>query len=212
VAPPVFADRADAGRQLADLLVELRGPDTVVVGLPRGGVLVAAEVAAALGAGLDVILVRKLGVPVQPELALGAIGEGGVRVLNHDVVRHAGVNESDIAVVEQRERVELERRAAEYRGDRPPLDLEHRTVIVVDDGIATGATARAACAVARAKGAARVVLAVPVAPFGWAERLGDAADAFVAVHAPRRFSGVGEFYADFRQTSDAEVTAAISPV
>ena len=210
MTPPVFTDRADAGRQLADLLLGLRGPDTVVAGLPRGGVLVAAEVAGALGAPLDVILVRKLGVPVHPELAMGAIGEGGVRVLNHDVVRHAGVSESEIAAVERSERAELDRRAAEFRGGRPPRNLAGRTVVVVDDGIATGATARAACAVARAQRAARVVLAVPVAPFDWTEELRDAADEFVAVHTPRRFGGVGEFYADFRQTTDREVTAALS--
>jgi putative phosphoribosyl transferase len=210
VAPPVFVDRADAGRQLAGLLLGLRGPQTIVVGLPRGGVVVAAEVAAALEVPLDVILVRKLGLPVHPELAMGAIGEGGVRVLNPDVVTHAGVSDAEVEAVARRERLELERRATEYRGGRPPRDLHAHTVVVVDDGIATGATARAACAVARAQGAARVVLAVPVAPSGWTDELRGAADEFVAVHAPRRFGGVGEFYSDFRQTTDGEVIAALS--
>src|SRR6185295_9028441 len=131
---------------------------------PRGGVVVAFEVARALGAPLDVIVVRKLGVPIQPELAMGAIGEGTTRVLDHAVLRAAGVTAEQLEVVEAAERIELDRRAQRFRAARPRLDLTGRTVLVVDDGIATGSTARAACQVARAEGAARVVLAVPVAP------------------------------------------------
>ena len=152
-----------AGR-LASRLQFLRSEDVVVLGLPRGGVPVAAEVARALGAPLDVILVRKLGVPAQPELGLGAIGESAARVINPEVVRYAHVSEAEIAQVEQKERAELQRRAQRFRGDVPHEPLAGRTAVIVDDGIATGSTARAACQVARALGAATVVLAVPVAP------------------------------------------------
>lgn len=211
---PVFADRVDAGRGLAAVLADQVAPElgqrALALGLPRGGVPVAAEVARTLGLPLDVILVRKLGVPGHEELAMGAIGEDGVRVLNDDVVRHAGVTEAVLERVERRERTELERRARVYRGAAPRRDLTGRTVIVVDDGVATGATARAACAVARAHGAARIVLATPVAPLGWEHDVAGAADRFVAVHTPVGFGGVGQYYADFRQTSDAEVVATLA--
>ncbi|MFF7459038.1 phosphoribosyltransferase family protein [Kitasatospora sp. NPDC008115] len=200
-----FTDRTDAGRRLAALLDHLRGPGTVVVALPRGGVPVAAEVAASLGAPLDICVIRKLGVPYQPELGMGAIGEDGVRVINDQVLRPAGVTPEQLAAVEVRERAELERRARRYRGGRPPEDLRGRTVVVVDDGIATGSTARAACLIVRARGAARVVLAVPVAPRDWTERLGTVADELVCVGTPSPFFAIGEFYADFSQTGDAEV-------
>jgi putative phosphoribosyl transferase len=204
-----FADRVDAGRRLAAKLGRLQGEDLVVVGLPRGGVPVALEVARALDAPLDVIVVRKLGVPFQPELGMGAIGEGGVRVLNAGVVRLARVSSDELAAVEQRERVELERRARRFRGDRLPVRLDGKTVVVVDDGIATGSTARAACQVARAQGASRIVLAVPVAPPDWTDRLAGDADEFVCVDTPEPFFGVGQFYADFSQTTDDEVTACL---
>ncbi|WP_328954147.1 phosphoribosyltransferase family protein [Kitasatospora purpeofusca] len=200
-----FTDRTDAGHRLAARLAHLRGPGTVVVALPRGGVPVAAEVAAALAAPLDICVIRKLGVPYQPELGMGAIGEDGVRVLNEQVLRPARVTPGQLAAVEARERAELERRARRYRGDRPPVDLRGRTVVVVDDGVATGSTARAACLIVRARGARRVVLAVPVAPEDWTERLGDVADELVAVGTPSPFFAIGEFYADFSQTGDAEV-------
>ena len=199
-----FVDRREAGRRLAERLIFLRGEDAVVLGLPRGGVPVAFEVARALGAPLDVILVRKLGVPFQPELAMGAIGEGGVRVVNSDVVRSAGVTPSEITEVEQREQAELDRRARRYRGDRPRVRLSGRTAVVVDDGIATGSTARAACQVARAQGAARVVLAVPVAPTSTVEELGRDAEV-VCVESHDDFWAIGQFYRDFTQTSDGEV-------
>jgi putative phosphoribosyl transferase len=201
----VFADRADAGRRLARRLEHLRGEPVVVLGLPRGGVAVAFEVAAGLQAPLDVIVVRKLGVPFQPELGMGAIGEDGVRVVNDEVVRMAGVSVDEIAAVESRERAELERRAQRFRGERPRVPLEGRTAVVVDDGIATGSTARAACQVARAHGAARVVLAVPVAPPGWEARIGNAADEFVCLATPESFFAIGQFYDNFAQTSDDEV-------
>ncbi|MFF7991397.1 phosphoribosyltransferase family protein [Kitasatospora xanthocidica] len=200
-----FADRADAGRRLAARLGHPGGPDTVVVALPRGGVPVAAEVAEALDAPLDICVIRKLGVPYQPELGMGAIGEDGVRVLNEQVIRLASVTDAQLAGVERRERTELERRARRYRGDRPPVDVRGRTVVVVDDGIATGSTARAACRIVRERGAARVVLAVPVAPADWTDRLAGVADELVCVETPSPFFAIGEFYADFSQTEDEEV-------
>jgi putative phosphoribosyl transferase len=157
-----FVDRADAGRRLAARLRHLQGTDVVVLGLPRGGVPVAAEVARVLGAPFDVIIVRKLGVPSRPELAMGAVGEDGVLVVNERVVRAVPVGEVAFVGVERREREEVRRRARQFRGDRPRLPLAGRTALVVDDGIATGSTARAACRVARAHGAARLVLAAPV--------------------------------------------------
>ena len=204
-----FRNRADAGRQLASRLLPLKGKDVVVLGLPRGGVAVAAEVARALDAPLDVILVRKLGVPVQPELGMGAIGEGDARVINADVVRYARVSEADISAVEQRERAELERRIKRFRGDAPRVPLEGRTAILVDDGVATGSTARAACQVARAQGAAKVVLAVPVAPPSVSATLADDADEVICLETPERFLAIGEWYEDFSQTSDEEVVSLL---
>ncbi len=201
----LFRDRRDAGRQLAARLRHLRGEHPVVVGLPRGGVPVAFEVARALDASLDVIVVRKLGVPFQPELGMGAIGEDGVRVLNDDVVRRARVGPAEVAAAEARERREVERRANRYRSGRPMIPLTGRTVIVVDDGIATGGTARAALQVARAHGARRVVLAVPVAPRESVVEMGTIADEVVALETPTPFYAVGEWYAHFSQTPDDEV-------
>ncbi|MCB8905623.1 MULTISPECIES: alpha/beta family hydrolase [unclassified Streptomyces] len=207
-----FTDRTDAGRQLAARLDHLKGRDVVVLGLPRGGVPVAAEVADALDAPLDICLVRKLGVPQQPELAMGALGEGGVRVVNERVLQEAGVGARDLAAVEEREHAELDQRARRYRGSRPSVPLEGRTVLVVDDGLATGATALAACRVVRARGAARIILAVPVAPRGWKARLGGEADETVSVHAPELFYAIGQFYRDFTQTTDAEVLASLDRI
>jgi putative phosphoribosyl transferase len=205
----VFVDRVDAGRRLAARLQHLRGEPVVVLGLPRGGVPVAAEVARALGAPLDVIVVRKLGVPFQPELGMGAIGEDGVRIINDEVVRLAGVSPAQIATVEAREREELARRALRFRGDRPRASLVGHTAVIVDDGIATGSTARAACQVARAQGASRVVLAVPVAPLDWTARLRGEADELIALDTPEPFWAIGQFYADFSQTTDDEVVACL---
>ncbi|MER6096045.1 phosphoribosyltransferase family protein [Streptomyces sp. NPDC001728] len=207
-----FSDRTDAGRRLAARLDRFKGDDVVVLGLPRGGVPVAAEVADALGAPLDICLVRKLGVPRQPELAMGALGEGGVRVLNERVLRETGVDERELAAVEEREHLELEQRGRRYRGSRPAVPLEGRTVLIVDDGLATGATALAACRVVRARGAARIVLAVPVAPHGWTARLGGEADETVSVRTPEPFYAIGQFYQDFSQTPDAEVVACLDRI
>jgi putative phosphoribosyl transferase len=204
-----FLDRSEAGRRLADRMLHLRGADVVVLGLPRGGVPVAAEVARALGASLDVILVRKLGVPVQPELGMGAIGEGGIRIINSEVVAIAHVTDAEIAAVEQRERAELDRRARRFRGDRRRTALTGRTAIIIDDGIATGSTARAACQVARAQGAVRVVLAVPVAPPSARTALAADADEVICLETPGHFLAIGEWYQDFSQTSDQEVVSLL---
>ena len=200
-----FRDRIEAGRLLAARLHHLKAQPIVVLGLPRGGVPVAYEVAKALGAPLDVIVVRKLGMPFDPELGMGAIGEDGVKIINEEMVKLAGVDDRVIARVEAREREELDRRARRFRGDRPRLPLEGMTAVIVDDGIATGSTARAACQVARAHGAARVVLAVPVAPPDWVRRLGADADEFVCIATPEPFYAIGQFYADFTQTTDEQV-------
>jgi putative phosphoribosyl transferase len=207
----MFHDRVDAGRRLAEELERrhLENEDVVVLGLPRGGVPVAFEVAHALAKPLDIIVVRKLGVPFQPEFAMGAIGEGGVRILNREALQSAQVTGPEFAAVEGRERAELERRSRRYRGDRPPVALVGRTAVVVDDGIATGSTARAACQVARALGAARVVMAVPVASRSSLAELTEICDQVVCLEAPEPFYAVGEWYEDFSPTSDAEVEALL---
>jgi predicted phosphoribosyltransferase len=205
----LFKDRIDAGQQLAARLRHLAGSDLVVLGLPRGGVPVAAEVARALGAPLDIIVVRKLGAPLQPEFALGALGEDGVRVMNPEALGYAVATASELSATEQRERQEIARRAQRYRGNRERRSLHGRVAVIIDDGIATGSTARAACQVARALGAERVVLAVPVAPEGWEARIGDDADEKISVATPAWFFAIGQFYDDFGQTSDAEVTACL---
>jgi putative phosphoribosyl transferase len=215
----VFRDRTEAGQRLAGhlgRLGHLAGQQVVVLGLPRGGVPVAFEVAKALGAPLDVIVVRKLGVPSQPELAMGAIGEDGARVLDDEVLRLTRVSAEELAAVEDRERAELDRRARRFRGARPRLDLTGRTALIVDDGIATGSSARAACQVARAHGAARIVLAAPVAPPDARRRFAGVADELIVCETPEVFYGVGQFYRDFSQTTDEEVVdllaAAAGPV
>ncbi|MBK9180989.1 MAG: dienelactone hydrolase family protein [Acidimicrobiales bacterium] len=205
----VFSDRVDAGRRLGAALGHLRGSGAVVVGLPRGGVPVADEVAVAIDAPLDVIVVRKLGVPYQPELAMGAVGEDGIRVLNREVLALSGVNDDALEAIEARERAEVDRRATRFRAGRPRVTLAGRTVIVVDDGIATGSTARAACQVARAEGATRVVLAAPVAPPDTAERLAGDCDELVILDTPEPFFAIGQFYVDFGQVPDEEVVRVL---
>jgi putative phosphoribosyl transferase len=201
-----FADRRDAGRRLGAELVTRNYPDPLVLGLPRGGVPVAVEVARALDAPLDVLVIRKLGCPRQPELGIGAIGEGGVRVLNRRLIDQVGVSDAELERIAGREQVELERRLDRYRQGRPAVPLEGRTVVLIDDGLATGFTARAAVEVSRRRGAARVVLAVPVAPTEAVTELASVADEVVCLETPRWFGAIGAFYADFSQTSDEEVT------
>ncbi len=205
-----FRDRGEAGRLLARRLRDLQRHRPVVLGLPRGGMPVAAEVARALGAPLDVLVVRKLGCPWQPELGFGAIGEDGVCVLNDDLVRTLRLSSGEIAEVAARERAELDRRVLRYRGDRPPVDLQGRTVIVVDDGVATGSAAKAAVELVRRRGAGHVVVAVPVASTHAIRELATMADGVVCLESSETFGAIGEFYDDFTQTSDEEVTAALA--
>lgn len=205
-----FADRAEAGWELIAHLRYLRDERPVVLGLPRGGVPVAYQIAVSLNAPLDVIVVRKLGVPWLPELAMGAIGEGGSRVLEMGTLRHEGITEAILAEVERREAAELSRRAAAYRAGRAAVPIVNRTVIVVDDGIATGSTVRAACLVAKQRGAARVVLAVPVLPPDLIRPLGTVADGLVWLYAPEPMIAVGNWYDDFDQLSDAQVVEMLA--
>lgn len=202
-----FTDRVDAGRELAERVEYLRGESPVVLALPRGGVPVAFEVAETLDAPLEVIVVRKLGVPFQPELAMGAIGEEGVEVLDARVLASVQVTEEQLRSIRRRERALLEARVTLLRRERARVDLLGRIAVIVDDGIATGSTARVACEVARRLGAARVVLAVPVASAETVRNLteSDEADEVVCVSAPRRLMAVGNHYRDFSPTSDDEV-------
>ena len=200
-----FRDRREAGRQLAARLTQFADEGPVILALPRGGVPVAYEIALALGAPLDVIVVRKLGVPFQPELGMGAVGEDDTTVLNEEVVRLAGVRPDELATVEATERANVAARARRFRGDRAAVPLAGKTAIVVDDGIATGGTARAALQVARARGATRVVLAVPVAPLESVDDLRGCADVVICLETPTPFFGVGQWYQDFSQVPDDEV-------
>ena len=201
-----FRDRTEAGRLLADKLRAYEShPDALVLALPRGGVPVAYEVALGLGLPLDLFVVRKLGVPGYRELAMGAIASGGVRVLNEDVLRAMPDASAMVAQVTTLETQELERRERDYRGDRPPAEIGGRVVILVDDGLATGASMLAAIAALRKKAPARIVVAVPVCPPETLREVEQVADETVALFAPDWFRGVGQFYEDFAQTSDEEV-------
>ena len=204
-----FADRADAGRQLAAHLQDFAGPDTVILGLPRGGVPVAYEVARALLAPLDVFLVRKLGVPGHEELAMGAIASGGVRVVNRSVVEELAIPRKVFDAVAASEQLELERRERLYRDQRAPLEVRHKSLVVVDDGLATGSSMRAAVAALRQREPLRVTVAVPVAAPTTCTALQHEVDALVCVLTPEPFLGVGAWYADFRQTTDDEVRALL---
>jgi len=199
-----FRNRVDAGRRLADQLMFLQGQDVVVLGLPRGGVPVAFQVASALHAPLDVIVVRKLGVPFQPELGMGAVAEGGVRVINDQVVRMADISTTELSAVAERESGAVVQRADVLRRGRPAVPLQGRIAVVVDDGMATGSTARAACRAAKARGAERVILAVPVASPEAVADLSHEAEV-VCLQTPHDLWAVGQWYRDFSQTSDHEV-------
>lgn len=206
-----YRDRREAGQRLATRLEEYAGqPNTLVLGLPRGGVPVAYEVARHLGLPLDVFVVRKLGVPGHEELAMGAIASGGICILNESVLLELGVRGDAVLRVREREARELERRERAFRGDRPPLDVHGATVIVVDDGLATGATMRAAVAALRRQRAARIIVAVPVATAETCELLAREADCCICAALPADFLGVGAWYTDFTQTEDAEVQALLA--
>ncbi|HEU5003087.1 MAG TPA: phosphoribosyltransferase family protein [Actinomycetota bacterium] len=204
-----FRDRTDAGRQLAGAVAALHLTDPIVLGLPRGGVVVAAPVARALGAQLGVLVVRKLGAPRQPELGFGALAEGPTRVLNHALVAELGLTPDEVDAITAREQAELDRRVRRYRGDRPAPGVAGCTVVLVDDGIATGATVRAAIDVLRAQGAGRVVVAAPVAPTEVVAGLAGLADAIVVLHRPARFLAIGFWYHDFEQVPDDEVVGLV---
>ncbi|MBH0775833.1 phosphoribosyltransferase [Nocardia bovistercoris] len=204
-----YPDRIAAGRVLGARLEHLREPPPLVLGLPRGGVPVAAAVREVIGGDLDILLVRKLGVPWQPELAMGAIGERGARVLNPDVVSHCEISAERLAEIEADERVELERRRVLWRGASAPVPLEGRVVVLVDDGMATGATVAVACRVARLGGPARIVVAVPVSSAEAVRRVAGAAEEVVCPWVPETLGGVGAAYGDFHQLEDEEVTALL---
>ncbi|HEV2841250.1 MAG TPA: phosphoribosyltransferase [Chthoniobacterales bacterium] len=201
-----FRNRTEAGRRLAERLMAYRGrQDAIVLGLPRGGVPVAYEVAQELGLPLDVFVVRKLGVPGYEELAMGAIATGNVSVLNEDVMRALPDAEEILELVRAREKIELQRRETSYRQDRPAPDLRERVVILVDDGLATGATMRAAAAALRKQGVAQIVVAVPVGAPETCREIDSEVDATICLAMPASFHGVGQFYEDFSQTTDEEV-------
>jgi predicted phosphoribosyltransferase len=202
----LFQDRFEAGRFLASKLRHLANrPDVVVLALPRGGVPVGYEVAKVLNAPLDVFVVRKLGVPGHPELAMGAIASGGIRVLNEDVVRRLGIPDYMIDKIAAEEEKELERREQDYRGNRPRLDVKGRTVILVDDGLATGSSMRVAALALRNKNPAQIIVAVPVAAASTCSELKSEADQVVCAVTPEPFWAVGQWYRDFSQTTDEEV-------
>lgn len=201
----MFRDRSEAGQLLGRRLAHLRVEHPVVLGLPRGGVPVAAEVARALDAPLDVLVVRKLGVPFQPELGIGAVAEGGVTVVDSDMAERSGLGRYEIGVVAARERDEMARLVRLYRDGIQPIDISGRTAVIVDDGLATGGTARAAIRAVRARGAAKVILAVPVAPRDTVAELEHEADEVVCLRAPGQFQAVGQWYGNFSQTTDQEV-------
>lgn len=205
----MFDSRVDAGKALGRRLAHVKPRNPIVLGLPRGGVPVAAEVARALDAPLEVILVRKLGIPGQPELAMGAIGEGDVRHLDWNVAAHAGVSGSQVSEVVERETTELRSRAARLRAGRRPLDVTGRTVVIVDDGIVTGSTITAAVMVARDLGADSVIIAIPVAPEEVIPQLEQIADEVVFLETPHTMHAVGENYHDFGQVDDGEVVAIL---
>ncbi|MGH9687267.1 MAG: phosphoribosyltransferase [Candidatus Acidiferrales bacterium] len=201
-----FADRADAGRQLAAKLTGYAGrPDVLVLGIPRGGVAVAFEVAQALRAPMDVFLARKLGVPGQEELAFGALARGGVRVLDRDLIAELNISDAEIERITQSVKSELERREQAYRDGQPSLDVAGKTAVLVDDGIATGSSTMAAIQTLRQLRPARLVLAVPVAPASSSKRLREQVDEIVCVSAPERFYAIGQFYGNFAQVTDEEV-------
>ena len=207
----MFRDRAEAGRRLAAKLVHLKGQDVVIFALPRGGVPVAEPIAATLHAPLDLVLARKIGVPYQPELAMGAVADGGTPVVvrNEDVIAMTGVDEAEFDAVCRRELAEIERRRRLYLGTRTPCEAEGRTAIVVDDGVATGATTRAALRAIRARRPKTLILAVPVAPPDALEALEGEADETVCLEVHSAFGAIGYFYADFHQLDDREVIAIL---
>lgn len=200
-------NRFYAGKELAESLLDYRNQDdTIVLALPRGGLPVAFEIAQTLNASLDLLLVRKLGTPNFPELAMGAIASGDIKVLNNDVIRNYAISEADIALVEKQEKAELNRRAIAYRGQRPIPNLTNKTVILVDDGLATGATMHAAVDAVRLQNPKSIIIAVPVAPPETIYEMRSKVDKVICPLQPTQFSSIGQWYSDFSQVSDDEVT------
>jgi putative phosphoribosyl transferase len=206
----LFADRSDAGRRLADRLASLRGDDAIVLGLPRGGVVVAAPVAQALGLPLDVLAAAKIGVPDHPELAMGAVATGGVVVLDDALIADLGVTPLSVELAKRQALADLARREHAFRGDRDPVRLRARRVVLVDDGLATGSTMQAATEAARAGGASEIVVALPVASSSGLREIRGRADRTVCLFAPSRFVAVSQFYRDFAQVDDEEVRALLA--
>lgn len=206
----IFQDREDAGRQLGEALKKYRDKDTVVLGIPRGGVVIAAEAAKALGAPLDVIIPRKLGAPHNPEVAIGAVTQDGTIITDEIMVRRLGLSDAQIDSLAEEVLEEIQRRVQTYRNGKTGLDLEGKTVIVADDGIATGFTVQAALESVRNAGSKKLVLAVPVAPAETISFLREKVDDLICLHAPEIFYAVGQFYRDFDQTSDREVIELLS--
>lgn len=207
----LFRDRRDAGKKLAQKLMTYAGrTDVIVLALPRGGVPVAYEVALALRAPLDIFIVRKLGLPGHEELAIGAIASGSARVLNKDIIQYLNISDEAIDAIAQRELQELERRERAYRGNRPPLNVENRTIILIDDGLATGASMRAAVAGLRAQNPAHIVVAVPTAAPETCEALEPEVDQMICATTPEPFYGVSRWYEDFSQTTDEEVKTLLA--
>lgn len=205
----IFSDRVEAGRRLAEALREYEGKEVVVLAIPRGGVVVGYQVAKRLGAPLDVIAPRKIGAPHNPELAIGAVAEDGTIILDEGLVRSLGVPESYIGEESERQREEIRRRLRLYRGEAPYPELKGHVVILVDDGVATGSTAKAALASIRRRGPEEVVVAIPVAPPSTARELEEEADRVVCLYTPEPFYAIGQFYRDFSQTSDEEVVGLL---
>ena len=200
-----FADRVDAGKRLASALTRFKSKDAIVLAIPRGGIVVGFEISKALGVSLDIIVPRKIGAPDNPELAIGAVTEDGTTILNERLVNDLGVPQNFIQKESERQRAEIERRLESYRGDVPYPSLKNRVVIIVDDGIATGYTMKAALASVRKKGAKAVVIAIPVGPPSTIKELERVTDHVICLYTPEEFYAIGEFYEDFSQTTDEEV-------
>lgn len=201
----IFRDRIDAGQRLATLLQPIKVKDPIILGLPRGGVPVASQVAQSLHRPLDVLIVRKLGVPWQPELAFGAVGEEGQIYFNQSIVNEIGISQQERDEIVAREGEEVRKRELRFRGDRSSLDIAGKCVIIVDDGIATGATAEVACRIARSRGASEVIMAAPVAARATIEKLSAVADECIVLYTPDEFDAVGQWYEDFHPVTDDEV-------
>lgn len=201
----IFKDRQQAGQKLTEVLHKYRGKETIILGIPRGGVVIAYEIAKTLGAKLDIIVARKLGAPGQPEYAIGAIAPGGIRVLNNEAVQYFNLDKQDLDAIIAREKQELERRIKLYRAGKKDFDLKNKTVIITDDGLATGLTAKAAVRSAKALGAKKIILAVPVAAADAATAMRAEVDEFICLSIPDHFAAVSQFYQNFPQTSDNEV-------